>query len=155
ARARRAVELLAGGPQREHRLRIRLALEPQRLEGLELELGGGRPMRFGADPDVTVAGRFAQPGRQVDGVTHHGEAALRAAADLSGEARARVDADLQRERGRQDRTDLGVLLEGGEATPEVDGGVQRLARSVLDGVWHAEERHQAFADVLVDDPAIA
>ena len=155
ARARRAVELLPGGAQREHRLRIRLALEPQRLEGLELELGGGRPMRLGADPDVAVAGRFPESGRQVHGVAHHGEAALRASADLSGDDQASVDPDLQRERGRQDRADLGVLLEGGEPSPEVDGRVQRLARGVLDGVGHAEERHEAFADVLVDDPAVA
>ena len=151
-----AMQALTRGAQGEGRLWIHFPLEAQGLEGLEGELAGRRSMRVGADPYLAFRCGVSQPRRQIDGVAHDRERARRAATDLAGDHQSRVDPDLERERTGQRSAELGVvLLQGVEASPEVDGGVQGLARRVLDGVGQTEQRHQAVAHVLVDDTAVA
>jgi hypothetical protein len=104
------------------------------------------------DPDVDVAG-----GREVlelvgdaHGIAHDGELPNERPADVPRDPEAGVDAavDVERQLGA-DR-----FVVGAYAATHLDRGVHGGARRVLDRFVHAEERHDAVTEILLDGSAV-
>ena len=130
-------------------LRLRLALDGQRIERLGDDGVANELERALADDDLARARGLLEPRGDIAGIAG-GE---RAGDARSGEDLAGVDAGVRPQADAEGPFQLFVQrLEGGT---HVDGGAHRTQRIVLVHDGHAEHRRDRVADELLDRAAVA
>jgi len=126
--------------------RLRLALQPERLDRLGVDRATRERVGPLPDQDLTGAGGLLESGRHVDGIARR-QALTGARDDLTT-----VDAGAQRQR------DAVVVLEldvqGHERVPELDRCTRRAERVIVVHRRHPEDRHHRVADELLHRSAV-
>ena len=109
-------------------------------------------MAIRLQPHVDGAGgrRVLQARGQVHGVAQHREVALHGSADPARENEPGVDPHVQTDRHRQ----RALLVQAGDVVAHLDRRVDGLLGGVLERGRGPEDRHDAIADVLVDEAAV-
>ena len=119
---------------------------PERVEG---EGVAGQPVGHRADHDVSGLGRRLQPGGGVHRIAGDRIGAGAARALAAGNDRARVDADMERQRLAE--AALPALAHRGDALAHGKRGAEGALGVVLVGDGGAEQGEQRIADELVDE----
>src|SRR5439155_1739897 len=130
--------------------RLRLALEGERLHGLDLDGITDELVGRLADERLHLAGRLLEPRRDVHRIT--GDETL-SGAGVVGHDLAGVHADPVGERRAPARQEL--LVQPLERALHVPRGAARAQRVVLVQARQPEHRHHRVADELLDRPAVA
>ena len=119
---------------------------PERVEG---EGVAGQPVGHRADQDVSGLGRRLKPGGGVHRIAGDRIGAGAARALAAGNDRARVDADMERQRFAE--AALPALAHRGDALAHGKRGAEGALGVVLVGDGGAEQGEQRIADELVDE----
>ncbi len=141
------------GPRRDEavrRHRLRLALQRQRLDRLDVDRVGDELVGQLAEQRLRVARRLLEPRGDVDGVARHQPLVRRA---VTRDDAAGVDADAVRERDAVGALEFDVQILQLELHRL--GGADRSERIILVHLRQPEDGHHGVADVLLDGAAVA
>jgi hypothetical protein len=134
----RPCSLWAGHRDEAKRLHLlRLPLQLERLDRLDLDRAARELHRSGSDVDLVRRRSLLESRRNVDGVAGDQPFAC------AGDHLARVDTDARLHAERRQRV------------AHLRGGSQCAQRVVLVQQWNAEHRHHRVADEFLDGPAMA
>ena len=135
--------------QPEGRDALRLALQLQRLDGLDLDLIADEPVRQLAEQHLALSGGLLEPGSRVDRIAGHEPLA---GGRVAGDDLPGVDPDAVGERDAVRA--LKPLVQPGERLLHPARRADGSQRVVLVDSREPEHGHDGVADVLLDRAAV-